>query len=271
MKNRLYELNENEYNLITEIAQSTYKILPPMITSIINGNMKGTVYVNDKDNMELAIVLTNFDWIFVVGNSENEKTIELLCTLMNQKIESDAQQIAVFGVSQENAEIIKSNLQIELRAISKIRYKFNLKEYENKMQNLSINPSIKIKRINISNVDEVMRHIDGIKMFWNTSKHFLEKSFGYVLYIDSEIASVCFANNVCGFLREIDIFTNENYRGENYAVYTCSTFIEHCIKNNFMPHWETVNLNKSSLRLAEKLGFERDYEYPMHVCFNQSK
>lgn len=241
-----------------------------MVNSVINSNLDGTIYTDDISSMKMAIVQTNFDWFFFIGSYDDENSIESFASLINQRIIDGSRQIVIFGLPQEIIIMIESKLDIKLKAISKMSYKFNQESYINNVHKYSSRQDMIIEKIDDRNIDSVMKNIDGIKMFWRTDKNFLEKSFGYVLFKDSEVVSVCFANNMNGSLREIDIFTSEDFRGKGYAVHTCSAFIDHCLEHNLRPLWETVNLNKSSCRLAEKLGFELSFEYPMYVWFNQT-
>ena len=48
-------------------------------------------------------------------------------------------------------------------------------------------------------------------------------------------------------------------RKKGFATHCAMAFIDHCLENQFLPHWETDHKNLGSQKLAEKIGFRDSF------------
>lgn len=68
---QLYEYNTNEFSKILPLYKnSKYDI--PMIQSVINKKLKGKILTDDMSNPQTFVVITNFNWLYVIGDQESE-------------------------------------------------------------------------------------------------------------------------------------------------------------------------------------------------------
>nr|MCR5273679.1 GNAT family N-acetyltransferase [Lachnospiraceae bacterium] len=58
---------------------------------------------------------------------------------------------------------------------------------------------------------------------------------------------------------EIEVDTLKEERRKGLALVSCAALILKCLDEGLYPSWDAQNMN--SVRLAEKLGYEFDYEY----------
>ena len=61
---------------------------------------------------------------------------------------------------------------------------------------------------------------------------------------------------------EIEVDTIETERRKGLAAAACAALILRCLKEGLYPSWDAQNL--TSVRLAEKLGYELDHEYMVY-------
>jgi RimJ/RimL family protein N-acetyltransferase len=108
------------------------------------------------------------------------------------------------------------------------------------------------------NLPELKEEIRG---GWKSQEDFLEKGFGFCMVSEDELISWCtgefFSKGKCG----IGIETVEEYQKRGFGALTASAFLEHCQSKGITAYWDTWLWNEPSVRLAEKLGFQKVIEY----------
>lgn len=264
--NSLYEFNVNEFFKILPYYKKTkYQI--PMIQSVIDGKLIGRIFADDRAKPETIVIVTNFNWMYVIGNQESELFKNKFCNFINNEFVAKSEQFAWFGLSKYWQDKLRNMFGENVKSFPRIRYEFNEKKYREETAQHCMPEGYKLKLIDKTLISESIKFFDGIKMFWETGENFLSNSFGFCMLYNSEIISICQALAIVGKTCEIDVFTQEEHRGHELAYYTCSAFIEHCLKLGLKPYWETVRANTSSCKLAEKLGFVEIEEYPFYAWF----
>lgn len=83
--------------------------------------------------------------------------------------------------------------------------------------------------------------------------------FGYIIYIDGEIASCTSTFGYYSKGVEIQVATNPKFRQKGLAPICSAAFILHAIKADKIPHWDAAN--EYSLKIAKKLGFIHSGNY----------
>ena len=63
--------------------------------------------------------------------------------------------------------------------------------------------------------------------------------------------------------------TVESERRKHLATIVCAALILRCLKEGLYPSWDAQNMN--SVRLAEKLGYELDYEYTAYEVAGEER
>jgi len=98
---------------------------------------------------------------------------------------------------------------------------------------------------------------------WNSANHFMDRGFGYCILKDDHFASVCNSFFVGRGYADIDIVTVDEYQKQGLATLTGAAFIEHCLNHNLVPNYNCDAGNERSIKLATKLGFVKNNDYPM--------
>ncbi len=88
---------------------------------------------------------------------------------------------------------------------------------------------------------------------------YFRHGFGYIIYINEEIASCTSTFGYYSKGVEIQVATNPKYRRKGLAQICSAAFISHALETNKIPHWDAGN--EFSLKIAQKLGYIPDGEY----------
>ncbi len=265
----LYEYNTNEFSKILPLYKnSKYDI--PMIQSVINKKLKGRILTDDMSNPQTFVVITNFNWLYVIGDQESEIFKKKFYNFIINNLISKSNHFAWFGLCEYWQVKLTKILGENIKSFPRIKYKLDKEKYKKIHYHCDLPDGYILKPIDSCLVDKVSELFDGIKMFWETNENFLENSFVFCILHDNDIISVCQGLAITEDLCEIDVFTKDGFRGKGFAYFTGLAFIEHCFKLGLKPYWETVQANKSSCRLAQKLGFVEVKEYPFYAWFKNS-
>ncbi len=99
-----------------------------------------------------------------------------------------------------------------------------------------------------------------IEWMWPSLERFLEKGFGTAAVIDARIICWCTAEYVSKSKCGIGIEVIDEFQNKGIATATAAHFLEHCLNQNIVAHWECDKDNIGSVRVAEKVGFEKTEE-----------
>jgi RimJ/RimL family protein N-acetyltransferase len=122
-----------------------------------------------------------------------------------------------------------------------------------------IPPHAVLKRIDASLTQQVDRDFhQSISRYWGNPQNFLERSYGFCLLVDGQLASLVDVPGISSHYANFSVATKEAYRRQGLALLTCTACIEHTLERGLMPTWDTDGPNLASAGLALKLGFEED-------------
>jgi RimJ/RimL family protein N-acetyltransferase len=96
-----------------------------------------------------------------------------------------------------------------------------------------------------------------IEWMWPSLERFLKKGFGIAAVIDARIICWCTAEYVSRSKCGIGIEVVDEFQNKGIATATAAHFLEHCMNQNIVAHWECDKDNTGSVRVAEKVGFEK--------------
>ncbi|MEM8533088.1 MAG: GNAT family N-acetyltransferase [Chloroflexota bacterium] len=106
-----------------------------------------------------------------------------------------------------------------------------------------------------------LQHLQYLKAeivaMWPSQTTFCERGFGYAALVADTIVCWCTAEYVSAKTCGIGIETIQEYQGKGIATATATHFVAHCLEHNITPYWECNSHNSASIRVAEKVGFER--------------
>ncbi|MBR1392723.1 MAG: GNAT family N-acetyltransferase [Ruminococcus sp.] len=88
---------------------------------------------------------------------------------------------------------------------------------------------------------------------------FLKNGFAYCVYVGVELASAASTFGYYSGGYELQIATDPKFRRRGYACAAAAAFLLECLDRGKRPHWDAANM--TSVRIAQRLGFEYDGEY----------
>lgn len=96
-------------------------------------------------------------------------------------------------------------------------------------------------------------------MNFDNMDDFLTNGFGYCIFAEGELVSAATTYGWYSGGYELQIATAPNYRRRGLAAAAGAAFILECLDRGKIPHWDAAN--QTSVRLAQRLGFEYGGEY----------
>jgi len=273
----MFELEKNEYkkilSLIEKYCNDDREVMP-----VIKGHNIGRIFVDDKENPALALVWTNWEMYFFIGQIKNQKVLKEVKDIIEKQLiphakvkEHDDCCLITYP------DLLWSEIQPEIKELYPhefMRINFNLKADKFKNYQLTSSKKFKIEGGIVQKIDKILLAdftdsdlADDILMHWSSFDNFLAKGLGYCCLIDRKIVGACFSALVTGKNQSIQIYTEEGFRKQGIAEHLCKIFIQDCLEKDFNPTWETQTFNKASSKLAEKLGFEPVVKFPMYAIY----
>ena len=250
----VFELNDtSKAERIFEGWQET------MIASCLQGVM-GKVFVTDPENPVSAAAFAGC-FAFFAGEPDRELVEKkpagfVIMVPRNgewaELIESvfpDARKVTRYATKKDtrfDVEALKKNLQMLPRG-------YELKAIDGKIYDLCLkNPAT----------------ADFVSAFESREKY-LQEGRGAVIVKGGRIVSGASSYTRYGEGIEIEVDTVEEERRKHLALIACSALILRCLEEGLYPSWDAHNM--SSVRLAQRLGYEFDHEYAAYEAAASEK
>lgn len=106
-------------------------------------------------------------------------------------------------------------------------------------------------------LEHIARVRDEIRWMWPSEQRFYEHGFGYAALKQARLICWCTAEYVSASRCGIGIETDACYERRGVATATAARFVQECQRRGVQPAWECATTNLGSIRVAEKVGFER--------------
>ena len=265
------ELNKLEFYKCKELLYEKGQL---EANAIIEGVNPGRVFVNDTDSPTSGLIwLGNNDGFIFIGDEKNEEFNEELNHFIDQIIIPEALKVGLHwfeGVGNHPSW----NTTIEKVFNNRTLGSWNQRVYTLQKWDFTYNSElvietgykvVKISKDLFENKDNAIKNIDflhaKILEFWSSSETFFSKGLGYCVLYENEIVSICFSGFVVRNVHCIDIETLEEHQGKKLAQKIAQSFVEDCLNNNIIPYWDCMESNKSSIAVAENIGFRIAFNY----------
>lgn len=263
-------LDKNNYDLaIRELKNVAINTL--FARSVLLNHVPGSVYVNNIRHPDTFYIAHNYGMSLLYGNTDNNQFNSRLYDYMTNKnkIRTGNEWLQIYPEKWNNVlrdilgpVLAKEKIEKESGTVpenkiveyTRVNFRFNVKKYrESKPEKEKSNYQI------IRSDRSVFNEMPGTviaKYFWNDADQFLNQGIGFSLKYNGEITSTAFTSYIHDEYYELGIETIEKFRGKGFAFLVCSSFIDYCLENNYIPVWSCRYDNTGSYRLALKLGFE---------------
>lgn len=257
----MIELDKSFYGCVRELFKPMKWNL--VTRSVIEGNTIGRIFVDVVYEPRLSLLWNTMDTV-VINQTNEAHHADLIVKLIKDEVIPDARKRFIPELNIYcGSDSFKSLLLKDLKSLSPVEKKRNYYRYrETELENVSkktvpITGDL-LKEIQLSNYDQLMGWIFS---FWPGIDDFLKEGFGYCTLVDEAIASWCLTVYSSGNERELGLATVPKYRNMGFAAAAGTECLHHCRREGIIPHWQCDTENKGSVALAEKLGFEKSFNY----------
>jgi len=230
----------------------------PLLKSMLYGKIEAKIFIDNLTNPTTIFVIGNNGWCYQIGSTIDKSINDWIQSYVVEIIRSDQQPILWFGIPQLQRAGLEVLDFVEVRDYPRYKFEFD----QNKFKQKSLNEiEYEIEEINMTNIENFTANYAEFEVFWSDKKSFLNNGFGFVAILNGEILGHAASASVNDREVEIDLFTNENYRGKGISAHLTYKLIEKCNVKNLVPKWDCATSNKASVRLAQKFGFKIVEEY----------
>ncbi|MEK4263994.1 MULTISPECIES: GNAT family N-acetyltransferase [unclassified Paenibacillus] len=258
----MIELSIEEYaNVMPLLKNLAYE--PVFAYSVIDQNQSGKVFVDSNVNPTCTLIINSYGQYFLAGSGDNECfKNDVVVFLLN-----DQNHLNYYDLYASTPELlfqISERLAGKTVLLHRSSFTFDLSRFL-LLTNLNALPEqFVMERMDDTLFDKYKKEMDSsYDSLWSSAQQFVDRGFGYCVLKDDHFASVCNSFFVGRGYADLDIVTVENYRNQGFATYTGTAFIEHCLNHKLVPNYNCDAGNQRSIRLATKLGFVKNNNYPM--------
>lgn len=267
----MIELREPEFDRVTPVFEPLQYHLA--VRAIIDGYIPGRIWTDDINNPETAVIWDTRYSYYLSGYEDNHKFNTALDDLFTRVIAPEAMKrnirlYFVVCLPSWEKKILNNEVLIDRfpKRMPRCYYAFKQKvvtTWEDR-----IPPGFALRRVdenvlksNVRNIDTL---IDEVKDIIASVDEFIRRKFeGYCLvFRDKAVASWCLSF-MYGSSCEVTVQTVEEYQQRGFGTITTAALIDSCLSSNHVSiGWHCGQENVPSMKLAEKVGFERtDHDY----------
>jgi RimJ/RimL family protein N-acetyltransferase len=234
--------------------------------AVLEGQVKGTVWVDDPTHPRTWYVVHPYGMSLLLGESGNAAFNEWLLghALNRAGSRTQPEWLQAWPRAWDGAleRLFADHLGREggIERQTRVNFRFDPKRFAQRPKT-EVAASVSISRTDRN----AFLHMPGSvvpRFFWRDADVFMERSLGFSLFVEGQIAAMAFAACVHGSQWEIGIETVPEFRGRGYAAQVCAAFIDHCIAQGWEPVWACRKENTGSYLLAQSLGFVPTLELP---------
>lgn len=264
----MIELQFDSFGIVQSFFENKKQYIPAL--SVIHGNYPGRVFVDNEQSPSIAVVWAINRWLYIEGKILSDK--------IKNEINHFLKDSVIFDCKKRNEnwfEIYTSDSkQWDELFLNEIKY-LNVNKHFESVYTLDIN--------NFNKVRNVKKPKEGGLQIAVRDYLILPESFFEFAYVKEQfktcksveveikngnyIISTCKNNGLFyrnEYFIDVDTLISEE-RGKGYATMASIKLIEFLLERKMYPLWETTHDNLPSHKLALKLGFEVNDNYPVYA------
>ena len=266
----LQELKPNEFEKVHSLFQGFEYSLS--IQAAIEGNNPGRIFADDVSYPRTALALT-VEGYLLAGENGNPETNAALRQLFKDRIFTgevfvngdDSMSLAVHPETWE-ARLPELIPTYEIEKLDRYHYLCRKLKFDWRK---NIPAGYTVRRVDRALLDDAQvvfsddaRGWMNFEEVWWTEENFLSKGVSFVVLYENEVVAWCTPDCVAGDQMDIGIITLRAHRRRGLATIAVAATVEHCLHSGFSAvGWHCNAINIGSWKTAEKVGFERDYQY----------
>ncbi|WP_067619474.1 GNAT family N-acetyltransferase [Alicyclobacillus acidiphilus] len=264
-------LTSDKYSSVKSLLMGEEAVFLPSPLSILEGSIDGVVFVDHADNPSCAAIMSpNLIGGRLVGAATEPAFVNGFVETMRQRFTSEhgtvkAPFVFYSTVSETWDSALFEVFGYRIFRTDRTQFRFHRDAFERlPVGQVADEVNVCVRRIDpdvTSAFPELTRNIEGL---WGSVERFLHYGCGWVaISEDGRFVGKCYSAFVGGGSAELGIDVDKSLRGSGVGFCLAQRFIQDCLKMDITPNWTCDTLNKASVNLAKKLGFE--YERPYYL------
>lgn len=241
-------INHSDYISFAE----QYKCGTVYPLSVAEGYQQGDIFVNSISDCRTVLFWHYSGFAFVSGRYD-ESFLDSVYDILSANEGKNPRRCILFT----DNELIKAffsdkdNIEIERRFFFEHTGEFN--------GDVDLPSGCELKIIDRNIISEINGRITP-RFSWNNEEDFLSKGNGYCIVANGEVAAWAFSAAVSDTEIDIGVETSEKYQHRGYAAIVSNAMIKNILQQNKKPVWACHYKNIASVKLAEKIGFNKTAE-----------
>lgn len=211
-----------------------------------NGDLSGKTYVDNLEKPTKAICVLDMSWTYI----SDEADFNWIENTLREIIKTAWIQV-IWNVKKRPETPLQEN---------KNRVVIPRLEYTKRKQISEKPKAVELITFN-AELYEKLPWKNFHNSVYGSRENFLNKTFGFYAVENDEICSECEAAFIANGYTEIGIITAEKKRRQGFAFAACVRTLQEIDRKGLKTIWACDKDNISSIKLAEKLGFESPNEY----------
>ncbi len=253
---RVYDLPFSQFQLAAPLLRQAW-FDEAYIEMVLEGIQPGRIFVDSLDHPAAALLCHPYEF-YVAGDCSPGSPLRRF--IKDNPVEPDVFQglYGYCGVGPAWETVLVEDSGGLLKLIPRRNFKF--KRPAPLLDWRALIPTHAVfQRIDADLAPQVDRDFhQSISRYWETHQNFLERSYGFCLLVDGQIACLVDVPGISSHYANFSVATKKAYRRQGLALLTCTACIEHTLARGLMPTWDTDGPNLASAALALKLGFEEE-------------
>jgi len=239
------------------------------IDSIIAGNTRGEIYVDQDSQPQSAVMWNIQDMLLVAGSASSKSVRKEMGDLLRTQSFPTARRRTIPELTLLYTPMVWETHIFELLAgmnFKKVYRRFYTAHRLKPNWRARLLPGYTLARIDQKLLEnDELNGIDSIRgwilAFWETLHSFNTTGFGYCVINQQQIASWCLTVYASGRQYELRVMTTAEYRNQGLGTVVAAACLAHCDTHDYTPHWHCWERDRASIAVAQKVGFDRPMGY----------
>jgi RimJ/RimL family protein N-acetyltransferase len=263
----IHELTAAHYDKVKTLYEPL--AFMPFCAGVLEGSHDGRVFVDDLEEPRAAFMLTWGCWGYLAGDPDHAGFARALNEALFAKAFLDERAWGLFmscppdGWAEQLAAVCAPRQPIE----------FPRRHYVAREASYDWRANVP-EGYTIRRMDRSLLNLPGIALPGDVTKMIdvinwdadvVDKGCGFVAVYDGQVAAHAMIDCVVGDVGEIGLFTHPAHRRCGLATATSAATIEYGLAHGLSTVvWDCYEHNAGSVRVAEKLGLERESDHTMY-------
>ncbi len=239
------------------------------IDSIIAGNTRGEIYVDQASQPQSAVIWNKQDTLLVAGSASSPTVRYDLGDLLCTQIFPAARRRAIPELALLYTPMVWETHLTEL--LIDMNFKKAYRRFYSAHKLKSNWRTRLLPRYTLVPIDQELLENDEINgidsvrgwilSFWETLERFNTTGFGYCTISQQQIASWCLTIYASGRQYELGAATADEYCNKGLGTVVAAACVAHCDTHDYTPHWHCWERDRAAIAVAQKVGFDRPLGY----------